>query len=449
MVNFKKVDMLSGKFVPSLILFAIPMIATNMIQNMFTTINMVFVGATDGTQALAAVGVVLTPHSLIINLFIGMAAGISVVAAQHFGAGERVELKNTVHTTAALGIIFGVAGALIGIIFAPAILKAMGTPDDIMASSVLYFRILLLGVPGITIYNFGSAILRATGDTRRPFIFLLISICSHIVFSVILILVLRLGLVGSAISTALAQSVPAFIVWYSLFKTDAFYHFEPKKVRICKKNAMEIIKIGIPSGLQSAMYSLANMNIQSSINTFGTNYIAASSACVNAENYAYACCSGLAQSGMVFVGQNYGAGNIKRIKKIYTQGLIFTIGFIFVLGAMFIIFRYPILSLFDSNPVVLKIAADRFLVYMGLYFFVGIYEYSMGVVRGMGYSLMPMLSAVFGICIFRIIWNYTVFSAVGTFTSLLLVYPFSWAITSLFEIILFVVYYKKVVKNHS
>lgn len=442
--NFFRVDMMHGSMVKNLMFFSLPLIATSIMQVLYNAADMMTVGQFCGKNALAAVGATTNPYNLIVNIIVGLGAGVGVVVAQEFGGDKREEMSDTVHTSAALSVIIGVLFAVIGIIITPAMLSLLDTPSEIIDDAVLYLRILFLGVPALVIYNFGAAILRSIGDNRSPFVFLGISTVLNLVLNLLFVLVFKMGIAGVAIATVISQCVPAVLVWLGLIRTHEYYYYSFKQTRLIGSSAAAVLKIGVPTGLQAALFTVANLVMQSQFNKLGTDYIAANSACSSIENIIYTALTAMSQAILVFAGQNVGAGLIVRLKKLFWVGggMSVTVGL--VAGIFVVVFRIPLLHIFTTDTGVIPLAESR-LVLVSLTVFVhGLYESSLSLVRGMGYSLAPMIGAIFGICIFRIVWVYFVFPLCPTYLMLVAIWPISQLVTGIVESILFFHYFKKV-----
>ena len=439
-----RVDMINGSIAKNLMLFALPLILTSIMQVLYNAADMMTLGQFCGKNALAAVGSTSTAYSLVINIIVGLAAGVGVVVAQQFGGDKRDEMSDTVHTAAALSVIVGVVVAALGIIVAPAALRLLGTPAEILNDAVLYMRILLAGIPALVIYNFGAGILRSVGDGRTPFISLIISTILNFILNLVFVLVFDMGIAGVAIATVLSQCVPAVLVWLVLLKTHQYYYYSFKETRIVREATRDILKIGIPTGLQAALFTVANLVMQAEFNKLGTEYIAANSACTSIENIIYTALTAMSQAVLVFAGQNVGAGAIDRLKKLFWVGGSTSVSVGLVAGIVVFVFKIPLLSIFTTDAEVMTIAASRLSLVALTVFIHGLYESSLSIVRGMGYSLAPMLGAVFGICLFRVIWVFCIYPLVPTYLMLVVVWPISQAVTGVFESILFFYYFKKI-----
>lgn len=442
--NFFRVDMLGGSMVKNLLFFALPLIATSIMQVLYNAADVMAAGQYCGKEALAAVGATTTFYNLVVNIIVGIAAGVGVVIAQEFGGNKWDEMSDTVHTSALLSVIIGAVVAVFGVIGSPFALKMLGTPDEILDTAVLYLRILFAGIPALVIYNFGASILRSVGDNKSPFVFLGISTILNFILNFVFVIVFRAGVAGIAIATVVSQIVPAVLTWLVLLKTHQAYYFSFKELRFIGKSAGAVLRIGIPTGLQAALFSVANLVMQAQFNKLGTDYIAANSACSGIENIIYTALTAMSQAVLVFAGQNVGAGLIDRLKKLFFVGGGMSMAVGLTAGLFVVLFRIPLLNIFTDDAAVIPLAESR-LVLVSLTVFVhGLYESSLSVVRGMGYSLAPMIAAIFGICIFRIIWVYLVFPLCPTYLMLVVIWPISQLVTGVAESILFLHYFKKV-----
>ncbi|MBQ8869341.1 MAG: MATE family efflux transporter [Oscillospiraceae bacterium] len=444
-----EVNMLEGSLSKNILLFALPLMATNILQFIYSAADMIVLGKFSGTHALAAVGATGSTYNIIINVFIGLATGVAVVVAQQIGADDRKGLSDTVHTAGTVSVIIGIFVCILGLFLSPIILKAVGTPADIFDDAVLYLRVMFAGIPALVVYNFGASILRSVGDSRRPFYYLAFSGALNVVLNLFFVLGFDMSVDGVALATIISQYASAVLVWVHLMRTGECYYFHIKEARIVKKQLWDIIRIGVPTGLQSALFSLSNLLIQSAINSFGTNYIAASTTANNIENICYTTMAAMGQAVLVFCGQNVGAGNIKRLKNIYLESLAVTLGVGVIISGVCMLFDRSLLGLFTNDAAVVEIGLKRLAVIVPFYFICGFYECGSGACRGTGYALFPMIGALFGICFFRVIWLYTAFSWSPTFETLVSVYPVSWAITFVILSVMFAVFYHLLGKRQA
>lgn len=443
----REVDMLNGPIVKRLIIFLLPLVATNFLQIFYNAADMAVLGSFVGTVALSSVGSTSSLFALITNVFIGLSAGISVVISQQYGGEKYDDLSDTVHTTGALTIIVGLFVAVPGYIICPFLLEIIKTPSESLEGAILYMRICFLGVPAVIGVNFGASVLRAVGDNSRPFIFLTIAGVLNVVLNLFFVLVCKMSVAGVGAATIISQYVSATLVWLCLMKTKSVYGFNIREIRIVKKSLIGILRIGIPSGLQTSMFAISNVIFQSAVNGFGYVVVAASTACSNIENFIYTSSGAVAQACMVFAGQNVGAGKLSRVKKLvyYGWGVVAVIDLILV--PTILIFSPQLISIFDPTPEVIEIGKQKMLILCSFHILAGIYDVSFAVIRGLGYSLVPTLGSVFGACVTRIVWVATVFHFFPTFNVLMSGYPVSWAMCALIEGVLFYVYFEKAKKR--
>ena len=439
-----QIDMCSGPILPKLLRFALPLMATNLLQLMFAAADSVVVGLFAGEDSLAAVGATVSLINLITNLFLGLSVGVNVVAARCFGAKNDEELSQTTHTSIFISAIIGLIMTVIGLIGAEQMLILMKTPPEILPLSVRYLRIYFIGMTSMTIYNFGAALLRAIGDTKRPLIFLLISGGLNILLNLCFVIFLKLGVAGVATSTAITQTLSAALILTCLSRERGGIRFIPKKLAINRKKLGQIVAIGLPAGLQASMYSISNVIIQSSINIFGKTVIAASTASVNIEDMVYFTMNAIQQAVTSFTGQNMGVRNYKRILNIQLIGQAAVIITGVVISSIEIIFAPQLLSIFSDSAEVIAIGTARIRYVVLLYFTCGMMEVFVGGLRGMGSSVLPTIASLIGICAFRVVWLSTVFQieAYHTIKTVYMLYPITWVITCIAEAICFFAVYR-------
>lgn len=441
--SFLEANMLSGSIVKNLVIFALPLMFTNLLQSLYNMADMIVLGRFAGKEAFAAVGATGSTYNLIINIFLGVATGAGVLVAQQMGARDTERLNKTVHTSAAVSLILGVVVGVIGLVASPFILKAIDTPEDIFDGAVLYLRIMFLGIPAQIAAAFGGAVLRSAGDSRHPMYYLSAAGVLNVILNLFFVLGFNMKVEGVALATIISQYLSAFLMWRHLYKTGECYYFSIKETKIHKQELWDMVKIGIPSGLQMSMFSISNLIIQSAINSFGTDYVAANTTSGNVENLCLITLSSLTQAIMIFAGQNFGAKNIKRLKELLLKGMALTCVWALFFGFVCTLLGRPLMHIYTSEEHIIEIGMQRLSIICPLYFLCGLYESALGLVRGMGYSLTPMIGAVLGICAFRIVYIYFIFPMFKSYTSLLFTYPVSWFITFLFMLALFVIYYNK------
>jgi putative MATE family efflux protein len=439
----QKLDMLNGSIWNKLPVFALPIAATGILEQLFNASDIAIVGnfaQTDKTAAVAAVGANSPIIGLILNLFIGIALGANVVIANAIGRDDRQTVQKAVHTSMVVSVIGGVLVAIIGELIAEPLLTVLNVPDDVLELALLYLRIYFLGMPVILLYNFEAAIFRSIGETKMPLIALTLSGILNVLLNLFFVIVLKMSVNGVATATVLANVVSAGILYIKLIKSDKYIKVEFKKLRIDGKVFAKIMQIGLPAGIQSAVFAVANIVIQGAINSLGTTVIAASSAAFNIEIIAYNVMNSFSQACTTFVGQNFGANKIDRCKKTLFLCLIEdaiasgTAIFIVLITGKFL------LSIFNNNPEVIEIGYTRLVIIFIAYIFSMLYEVMSGYLRGFGFSLVPAILTTVGVCVLRIIWINTVFPANRTFVTIMTAYPVSLATTAVLIFIALIIY---------
>lgn len=439
----QKLDMLNGSIWNKLPVFALPIAATGILEQLFNASDIAIVGnfaQTDKTAAVAAVGANSPIIGLILNLFIGIALGANVVIANAIGRDDRQTVQKAVHTSMVVSVIGGVLVAVIGEIIAEPLLTVLNVPDDVLELALLYLRIYFLGMPVILLYNFEAAIFRSIGETKMPLIALTLSGILNVLLNLFFVIVLKMSVNGVATATVLANVVSAGILYIKLIKSDKYIKVEFKKLRIDGKVFAKIMQIGLPAGIQSAVFAVANIVIQGAINSLGTVVIAASSAAFNIEIIAYNVMNSFSQACTTFVGQNFGANKIDRCKKTLFLCLIedaiasgTAILIVLITGKF-------LLSIFNNNPEVIEIGYTRLVIIFIAYIFSMLYEVMSGYLRGFGFSLVPAILTTIGVCVLRIIWINTVFPANRTFVTIMTAYPVSLSTTAVLIFIALIIY---------
>lgn len=439
----QKLDMLNGSIWNKLPVFALPIAATGILEQLFNASDIAIVGnfaQTDKTAAVAAVGANSPIIGLILNLFIGIALGANVVIANAIGRDDRQTVQKAVHTSMVVSVIGGVLVAIIGEIIAEPLLTVLNVPDDVLELALLYLRIYFLGMPVILLYNFEAAIFRSIGETKMPLIALTLSGILNVLLNLFFVIVLKMSVNGVATATVLANVVSAGILYIKLVKSDKYIKVEFKKLRIDGKVFAKIMQIGLPAGIQSAVFAVANIVIQGAINSLGTTVIAASSAAFNIEIIAYNVMNSFSQACTTFVGQNFGANKIDRCKKTLFLCLIedaiasgTAILIVLITGKF-------LLSIFNNNPEVIEIGYTRLVIIFIAYIFSMLYEVMSGYLRGFGFSLVPAILTTVGVCVLRIIWINTVFPANRNFVTIMTAYPVSLATTAVLIFIALIIY---------
>lgn len=439
----QKLDMLNGSIWNKLPVFALPIAATGILEQLFNASDIAIVGnfaQTDKTAAVAAVGANSPIIGLILNLFIGIALGANVVIANAVGRDDKQTVQKAVHTSMVVSVIGGVLVAIIGELIAEPLLTVLNVPDDVLELALLYLRIYFLGMPVILLYNFEAAIFRSIGETKMPLIALTLSGILNVLLNLFFVIVLKMSVNGVATATVLANVVSAGILYIKLVKSDKYIKVEFKKLRIDGKVFAKIMQIGLPAGIQSAVFAVANIVIQGAINSLGTVVIAASSAAFNIEIIAYNVMNSFSQACTTFVGQNFGANKLDRCKKTLFLCLIedaiasgTAILIVLITGKF-------LLSIFNNNPEVIEIGYTRLVIIFIAYIFSMLYEVMSGYLRGFGFSLVPAILTTVGVCVLRIIWINTVFPANRNFVTIMTAYPVSLATTAVLIFIALIIY---------
>lgn len=439
----QEMDMLSGPIWNKLVWYALPVAATGILEQLFNASDIAIVGNFTGeskTAAVAAVGANSPIIGLILNLFIGIALGANVVIANAVGQKDEESIRKAVHTSIITAVIGGIFVTILGELGIGSLLQMLNVPDEVFPYALLYIRIYLLGMPVILLYNFEAAIFRSIGETKIPLLALALSGVLNVLLNLFFVIVLKMTVNGVAIATVTANVVSSLILLFKLIKTDKVVRVSRENMRFDKKIFVRIIKIGLPAGIQSAVFSVANIVIQSAINSLGTVVIAASSAAFNIEIFAYDVLNGFSQACTTFVGQNYGAGKIKRCKKVLILCIIEDAIATASAVALVLVFGKNLLAIFNNDPQVIKIGYTRLILIFTAYTFSMLYENMSGYLRGFGISLAPAVLTTIGVCGTRLLWIYLVFPKHRSFATIMTAYPLSLAITAVLIFIALMVY---------
>lgn len=438
-----EMDMCNGPIFGKLLVFALPLMLSGILQLLFNAADIVVVGKFSGSHALAAVGSTGALINLFVNVFIGFSIGTNVLVAQYFGARDEKNVHETVHTSILLGIVGGFILIVAGMVFAKPMLEWMDTPEDVLSHAVLYMRIYFIGMPAMLVYNFGAAILRAIGDTRRPLYYLLSAGVINVILNLFFVIVLDMGVAGVATATVISQIVSAILIVRCLMHSDGIYRLDLHELKIYKRKMVHIAKIGLPAGVQGAVFSLSNVLIQSSVNSFGSIAMAGNTAAGNIEGFVYTSMNAVYQTALSFTSQNVGGERQDRIPKIVFQ----CFAIVTVVGAVLGNLAYQcgpfLLNIYSSDPEVIQYGMSRMQIICQWYFLCGIMDVAVGILRGMGYSVMPMLVSLAGACGLRVLWIFTVFVWKHSLFVLYLSYPITWTITLAVHFICFFVIWKR------
>ena len=435
-----EMDMCSGPILRKMLMFALPLMLSSILQLLFNAADIVVVGKFAGDNSLAAVGSNTALINLLTNLFIGLSIGANVVAARHYGAKAWDDLRRTVHTAMLLSMLSGALLLVLGVIGAEQMLIWMQTPEEVLPLATVYLRIYFLGMISTMVYNFGSALLRAVGDTKRPLYFLLCAGVINVILNLLFVIGFQMDVMGVAIATVISETVSALLVLRCLVKEKGGIHLELRAMRIDRKKMLQILRIGLPAGFQGVVFALSNVVIQSSVNIFGNIVVAGNSAAANLEGFVYMAMNAFYQTTLSFVSQNYGAGEQKRINRIVLLGEACVIVTGTLLGNMVVFFGNDLLQIYSSNPEVIAAGMVRLHYISMIYALCGIMDVMVGALRGIGYSIMPMIVSIVGVCVLRLIWLATVFQIpeFHKIETVYLSYPVTWILTSLVYIVFFV-----------
>lgn len=445
----KEMDMLHGGLAGKLILFAIPLAFSSILQQLFNSADVAVVGRFAGSAALAAVGSCVALVGIFVNLIVGLSVGPNAALANLIGQGQRERISGMVHTILTFGIALGVVLMGLGFLTARTVLEASGTPESVINEALLYIRIYFIGVPFMTIYNFGAAILRSYGDTKRPMYYLIISGTVNVVLNLVFVIGFDLGVEGVAISTSVSNMLSTAMVLTHLYRKEDEFQFRFHKMCVIWKDLKRILMIGIPAGIQGAIFSVSNVFIQSGINTFGEDAIAGSSLALNFEYFTYDIGSAFAQAAVTFTSQNFGAGNLKRCKKIFWLCLIFGVGFTEILSIIFMIWDDFFVSIYTISDAVAVYGLIRMHHVCSMEGLTATYEVESAALRGMGKSLEPSVITILGTVVFRMIWMATVFKWIPTYDMLMNVYISSWVFTGGLIFIVYAMHMRKMEKQFA
>lgn len=436
--------MVNGSIMDKMISFALPLMLSGILQLLFNAVDIIVVGRFSGSQSLAAVGSTSSLINMLTNLFIGISLGANVLAARFYAAGKHKEMSETVHTAIATAFVSGVIMIFVGILLSRPALELMDTPSDVIELSTLYIRIYFLGMPFFMLYNYGAAILRAVGDTKRPLIFLVISGVINACLNMLLVIVFHLDVAGVAIATVISQVISCVLVIGCLYKTDAVYRLRFKKLRINKKYLVQIFRIGIPAGLQSTLISFSNVLLQSSVNSFGSIAMAGYTAANNILSFLYMAANAVTQACMSFTSQNFGARKPKRMDRVIIDGMILQFVICLILGTLAYVFGSQISSIYTDNSDVIKCSVEILALTTIPYFLCGIMDAWPGIIRGMGRSTVPMILCIIGTVGVRILWIFFFFPHHRTLRYLFISYPVSWIATIIMQLAYFFIIRKEI-----
>ena len=433
-----QIDMIHGPLAGKLLVFAIPLMLSSILQLLFNAADVIVVGRWSGSQSLAAVGSNTSLINLMVNLFVGFSVGTNVVVARDLGAGREEDVRDSVHTSIALSLVSGVVLMGLGLLLSRQMLELMGSPEDVIGLAAVYLRIYFCGMPGNMLYNFGAAILRAQGDTKRPLYFLTAAGIINVILNLVFVIVFHMDVAGVALATIISQYVSAILVLLTLMRDKGPLRVDLRALRLDMKVVRRILQVGLPAGFQGMVFSISNVVIQSSINSFGSTVVAGSAASSNIEGFVYAGMNAFYQTALTFTSQNYGACECKRVDRIMGLCLLYSGLIGLVLGNLAYLFGYPLGSIYaPGQEEVIAQAVDRLSICCTTYFLCGLMDTQVGVLRGIGYSVVPMIVSLVGSCALRLLWVATIFQLNRTPEMLYFSYPVSWAITAATHFVFF------------
>ncbi len=424
-----ELDMTHGKLIPKVAAFAIPLMLTSILQLLYNAADVIVVGRCTGKEALAAVGSTGALINLIVNVFLGLSVGTNVVAARYYGAGDYNNTQETVHTSIFISLVGGVVLGIFGFIFGGTFLTWMGSPESVLPLATQYIRIYFLGMPFNMLYNFGAAVLRAVGDTRRPLYFLTVAGLVNVALNLLFVIKFHMGVAGVAWATIISQLISAALVTACLVRSHGYVHLDLKALRVHRDKLAAIARIGLPAGFQGACFSISNVLIQSTVNGYGDVVVAGNSASQNLEGFIYASMNAFHQAAITFVSTNIGAGKNSRIRKSMGAASLLVTAVGVALGVVALIFMRPLVSIYSPEADVIAAGVRRLRIIASTYFICGLMDVFCGVMRGMGAAMVPMFVSIMGACAFRIFWIYMILPMNPTLEMLYYSYPVSWILT--------------------
>ena len=439
-----EIDMCNGSILDKLISFSIPLMLSGILQLLFNAVDIIVVGRFTGSEALAAVGSTTALINVFVNFFIGISLGSNVLAARFYAAGKDKEMSETVHTAITLALISGIVMGIVGVVSAKGALQLMDTPDNVLDLSTLYMRIYFVGMPFFMLYNYGAAILRSVGDTKRPLMFLIVSGATNVVLNLILVIRFHLGVAGVAIATVISQGISCVLVLRCLYYSEGSYQLRFSKLGMKARYVKQIFQVGVPAGIQSTIINFSNVLLQSSVNSFGSVAMAGYTAANNILGFLYVSVNSITQACMSFTSQNYGVRKFKRMDRILLECLGLTVTVSLIFGGGSYLFGSELMHIYTKSADVVACGTDIMLYTTVTYFLCGIMDLFPGALRGMGHSAVPMILSVVGTVGTRIVWIYWVFPQHRALDFLFISYPVSWILTIVMQVICFYFVRKRV-----
>ena len=442
----KAISMTEGPLAKQILFVSLPLMLSNLLQVLFNISDVAIVGRFAGSTALGSVGSTSIFVTLFTGFLIGLGGGINVLVARYYGAGRAKDVKKTVGSSLIISLIAGVILLLVGLFGSPALLRTINTKPDLLPGAVMYLRVYFLGMPALALYNYGNAVFSAIGDTKKPLIYLAIAGVLNVILNLFFVIVCHLSVVGVALASAISQCVSAGLILHALTKVQDSYALHLREVKFDRTIGQRVLVLGVPAGLQNAVFAFANLFIQAGVNSFDSLMVKGNSAAANADNLIYDAMAAIYMACASFMSQNYGAGKVERVKKSFFISMAYSFAIGLLLGGSLLLFGREFLALFTTEPAVIDAGMHRIGV-MGLAYCISAFmDCTIAACRGLGETVVPTILVVLGSCVFRVIWVYTIFAYFHTIPSLYLLYPFSWGLTALAEIIYFARIYKKAMR---
>ncbi|MDO5834791.1 MAG: MATE family efflux transporter [Lachnospiraceae bacterium] len=445
----KAINMTEGPLAKQILFVSLPLMLSNLLQVLFNISDVAIVGRFAGSTALGSVGSTSIFVTLFTGFLIGLGGGINVLVARYYGAGRANDVKKTVGSSLIISLIAGVILLLVGLFGSPALLQIINTKPDLLPGAVMYLRVYFLGMPALALYNYGNAVFSAIGDTKKPLIYLAIAGVLNVILNLFFVIVCHLSVVGVALASAISQCVSAGLILHALTKVQDSYALHLREVKFDRTIGQRVLVLGVPAGLQNAVFAFANLFIQAGVNSFDSLMVKGNSAAANADNLIYDAMAAIYMACASFMSQNYGAGKVDRVKKSFFISMAYSFAIGLLLGGSLLLFGREFLALFTTEPAVIDAGMHRIGV-MGLAYCISAFmDCTIAACRGLGETVVPTILVVLGSCVFRVIWVYTIFAYFHTIPSLYLLYPFSWGLTAIAEIIYFVRIYKKAMRIYQ
>ena len=445
----KAIRMTEGPLAKQILFVSLPLMLSNLLQVLFNISDVAIVGRFAGSTALGSVGSTSIFVTLFTGFLIGLGGGINVLVARYYGAGRAKDVKKTVGSSLIISLVAGVILLLVGLFGSPALLQTINTKPDLLPGAVMYLRVYFLGMPALALYNYGNAVFSAIGDTKKPLIFLAIAGVLNVVLNLFFVIVCQLSVVGVALASAISQCVSAGLILHALTKVQDSYALHLREVKFDRVIGQRVLMLGVPAGLQNAVFAFANLFIQAGVNSFDSLMVKGNSAAANADNLIYDAMAAIYMACASFMSQNYGAGKVDRVKKSFLISMAYSFAIGLLLGGSLLLFGREFLALFTTEPAVIDAGMKRIGV-MGLAYCISAFmDCTIAACRGLGETVVPTILVVLGSCVFRVIWVYTIFAHFHTIPSLYLLYPFSWGLTAIAELIYFARVYKKAMRSYQ